>query len=388
MGLSPTIIPFVDIGVAATKLLQQRTKQEKSSKDIEPSSDYTLIMPLYNKENEIRTTLQSWEDYKDKIIVVDDGSRDNGPQIVKDMGFNLVSYGENRGKINAILEGLKQVNTKYSIVIDADVRFDKTSKKTLDDIVGEIKHDGIEGGAVEIISNVQQEGSRFLLGLQYLDHKIGMKLGKKALGGRGRKQVLVSGGFGVYKTDVLKDTIEYQLGNDSFFVGEDLERNLEVLAKGGQIGYYEGFRVIAEAPKTWREFTTQRIRWKEGELRYISKYLKKMRGKALAESIFTTIVSTIGNPIKVASIPIITYYGFSEPFIHSPSFQAPDVLAAFYGTFVLLSAVLAKYTLSNKEFYRNLDTIALYPFFKLYEMVATLPAYKIMFRGLSKTGMK
>ena len=41
-------------------------------------------------------------------------------------------------------------------------------------------------------------------------------------------------------------------------------------------------------------------------------------------------------------------------------------------------------TLSNKDFLKNLDSIALYPLFKMYELVATLPAYRTIIPGLGR----
>ncbi len=374
MFKSPSLIPIIGLGDILVRLLKKRKRPEEEAKSNgEPNSDYTIIMPLYNKEGVIRDVLESWRDYKDRLLVVDDLSQDNGSRIVEEMGFNLLRCERNGRKVGAVWEGLKQVGTKYSLIVDADVVPDKSSEKTLDQIVGEIDRDGIEGGTCEIISNVNQEGLHYLLVLQWLDHKNGMRFGKRFHGTGKKKRVLVSGGFGIYRTDVLKEITQYQMNRErSSFVGEDLERNLEIIARGGQIGFYGGFRVVAEAPKNWKEFIKQRVRWTEGELIYFSKYYRALtKGKIfdrLANEVrFNTVFNKYGNPVKVATIPLLAYYSAIDP----------EPLTFFAGTSVAISGFIFMNCLPHREFFKNIHYITTYPLYKMAEMVISLGAYRV-----------
>ena len=54
---------------------------------------FSVIIPLFNKENEIKSTLESvlsqtFQDFE--VIVIDDGSTDNGKKIVEDFNNSKI----------------------------------------------------------------------------------------------------------------------------------------------------------------------------------------------------------------------------------------------------------------------------------------------------------
>ncbi|MGY0149801.1 glycosyltransferase family 2 protein [Edwardsiella tarda] len=90
----------------------------------------SVIIPLYNKENFILTTLcsilkQNLSNYE--IIIIDDGSTDDSVNIVRDFiisnslsyKFKLFSY-ENGGVSVARNRGIKKANGKFLVFLDAD----------------------------------------------------------------------------------------------------------------------------------------------------------------------------------------------------------------------------------------------------------------------------
>ncbi|MCZ7399982.1 MAG: glycosyltransferase family 2 protein [Candidatus Methanoperedens sp.] len=85
----------------------------------------SVIIPLYNKGNCVERTLRSIlkQTYQDfEIIVVDDGSTDNGPEIVKkfiDPRINLIQQ-DNRGPGAARNIGLTHTKGEYVVFLDAD----------------------------------------------------------------------------------------------------------------------------------------------------------------------------------------------------------------------------------------------------------------------------
>lgn len=91
--------------------------------------EVTIIVPAFNEEEEISNCLDSllrlnYPKNKYEIIVVDDGSRDRTPQIVRnyeDKYFNIrLLSKKNGGKASAQNLGLKHANGKYILVTDAD----------------------------------------------------------------------------------------------------------------------------------------------------------------------------------------------------------------------------------------------------------------------------
>jgi glycosyltransferase involved in cell wall biosynthesis len=87
--------------------------------------EFSLVIPLYNKEKEIIRTLESvFSQTKQpyEVIVVDDGSSDSGPQLVEQIFGNRVKliYQQNRGVSAARNKGISEASCSYICLLDAD----------------------------------------------------------------------------------------------------------------------------------------------------------------------------------------------------------------------------------------------------------------------------
>lgn len=90
----------------------------------------SLIIPAYNEANRIRETLavvQDYlerQDYESEVIVVDDGSTDGTPDVVREAAGSrtrVVSLPQNMGKGAAVREGmLPHATGAYRVFFDAD----------------------------------------------------------------------------------------------------------------------------------------------------------------------------------------------------------------------------------------------------------------------------
>lgn len=86
---------------------------------------FSVIIPLYNKENYIENTLksvinQSFEDFE--VIIVNDGSTDssvNKAQIWLDKRFKIINQ-ENKGASYSRNKGIEMATGKYIALLDAD----------------------------------------------------------------------------------------------------------------------------------------------------------------------------------------------------------------------------------------------------------------------------
>lgn len=85
----------------------------------------SVVIPLYNKERDIKNTLdsvfaQSFTDFD--VIVVNDGSIDKGPKIVQSIKDKRLHYYStpNQGAAKARNYGVSKSNSKYIAFIDAD----------------------------------------------------------------------------------------------------------------------------------------------------------------------------------------------------------------------------------------------------------------------------
>lgn len=100
----------------------------------------TVVIPLYNKAPHIKATLQSILSQTvqpSEIIVVDDGSTDNGPEIVAtfaDQGVRLIQQ-PNQGESAARNTGVISSKTEYVAFLDADDHWLPEHLATLNNLV-------------------------------------------------------------------------------------------------------------------------------------------------------------------------------------------------------------------------------------------------------------
>lgn len=92
----------------------------------------SILIPVFNEQNTIREILKQVSEASlsiDKeIIIVDDGSLDKTPQILKDLKkdfeFKLLTHQKNKGKGASIRTGLAQITGDFVIIQDADLEYD------------------------------------------------------------------------------------------------------------------------------------------------------------------------------------------------------------------------------------------------------------------------
>lgn len=91
---------------------------------------FSIIIPVYNKEKEIKDTLtsvltQSFTDFE--IILVDDGSTDNSISVIKNFQDNRIKIitQKNQGVSCARNTGIKNASCKYIALLDADDKWEK-----------------------------------------------------------------------------------------------------------------------------------------------------------------------------------------------------------------------------------------------------------------------
>lgn len=90
-------------------------------------SELCVLIPAYNAELTLREVIEGVKRSRCDIVVVDDGSRDSTPRIVREMGVTLLRHPENRGKGRALRTGFTYVieqGYEAVITIDADGQHD------------------------------------------------------------------------------------------------------------------------------------------------------------------------------------------------------------------------------------------------------------------------
>lgn len=120
----------IALGFALYILLFNVVRKRKQSPKIRPE-ELTVIIPFRNEESRIRPLLQSLKAQKQlpaAFIFVDDHSTDNGKAVIQqELSESAISFATLSlshpvsGKKKAVFEGVKTVNTPYTLTLDADV---------------------------------------------------------------------------------------------------------------------------------------------------------------------------------------------------------------------------------------------------------------------------
>lgn len=100
----------------------------------EPAAIYlTIVIPCYNEADRIGNTLAqaaaflAAQPYQSELVLVDDGSRDNTPQLISEFArqatanVRLLAQPQNRGKGHAVRTGVLAGQGEFVLVTDADL---------------------------------------------------------------------------------------------------------------------------------------------------------------------------------------------------------------------------------------------------------------------------
>lgn len=114
----------------------------------------TLVLPAHNEEKHIADIIKRGFQFVDRVIVVDDGSRDNTFQAAQDAGAVVLRHRSNLGKAGALKTGCEaaiRLHTDIIALMDSDGQhkpedlprfFETLINKNLDVIVGSRKGGG------------------------------------------------------------------------------------------------------------------------------------------------------------------------------------------------------------------------------------------------------
>lgn len=83
-----------------------------------------VIIPTYNNEKTLRRVLEKTEELASNIIVINDGSNDTTPEILRDFPkITIITFSKNQGKGMALRAGFKEAlkqGFEYAITLDSD----------------------------------------------------------------------------------------------------------------------------------------------------------------------------------------------------------------------------------------------------------------------------
>lgn len=86
-----------------------------------------IIMPAYNVEKEIGKLLDNMQEYRNRLVIINDGSNDSTLSIVRNKGFKVLNNDSNKGISFSIIEGIEWAKSEgfdKIIMMDSDGQHD------------------------------------------------------------------------------------------------------------------------------------------------------------------------------------------------------------------------------------------------------------------------
>jgi len=346
-----SILPSLVIDGVESAIRKRRSSSYKFKplEFYEENNDFSIVIPAYNAEKTIGKTLKHLEKYRERTIVVDDGSKDETVKIARSFGFEVIRNETNERKIGAIKLGLENVSSTYTVLLDADSYPERP--ELLPNLIQALYDENLIAVGAQVLP---ENPNKIIEKLQYIEYKIAMEIGRRSMA-KNRKNICISGAFGAYRTRELRDVTEMQAKNPHF-EGDDLERTLYLIERGN-VGYFSDFIVRTVVPKDLKDLTTQRIRWQEGYLRVHKEFYKMLkRNDEVGLTLWYNWILNIGlHPLKLISLPFLLYYD---------AISFPLLYAGYY----LLAYSLFSSSASEEEKKLFRKYLLIYPLYSLYNL--------------------
>jgi glycosyltransferase involved in cell wall biosynthesis len=119
---------------------------------------FTVVIPLYNKQNHVKKTIETalnqiFQDFE--IVVVNDGSKDESPKVVKSINDSRIKIidQENAGVSVARNRGIKEAKADYIAFLDADDLWLPDFLQTIYDLIYKCPNAGMYATAYKISEN-------------------------------------------------------------------------------------------------------------------------------------------------------------------------------------------------------------------------------------------
>ena len=344
------------------KTLKQFRKDLERALDEEPESfkkpNYGVVTTTYRNPEEVTKTLSNFINEvgidPSDIVVVDDYSNDGGKtaDAARKFGVKVIELDENTEKVGAQRRGMEEMlrkKKKYTLASDSDTIL-ATDKETLEKSMIEMEVFDLDAMAIRILPEAplnHRKKKRFLEKLQYLEYNQAMRLGRGSMyavrennkttappsanarerlkvkyGLKSGRVINISGAFGIYNSQTLKDVLDHQ---DNVWVGDDFEHSLRILGDNKNIGYNDDAVAITACPKNIKELTKQRILWSAGYFRLqttpkiVKKLYRDKKGRAKLDRAGATVALQVGrdiamHPLKIIDLPLLVM----KPEIYMP----------------------------------------------------------------------
>ena len=231
----------------------------------------SVIIPAYNEQvNAVRTVnsliTQNYPNLE--IVFVDDGSKDETYQIVKDAFNNVANVHvftkPNGGKATALNFGIENSNADYVVCIDADTQLKSDAVSHL----MKYFYSSPNGAVAAVAGNVKVGNEiNIITKWQSIEYITSQNFDRRAFDLLNCITV-VPGAIGAFN----KEAIKIAGGFTPDTLAEDCDLTMRLLRKGYVVRNCSKAISYTEAPETFRQFMRQRFRWSFGVMQCFWKH--------------------------------------------------------------------------------------------------------------------
>lgn len=247
--------------------LENKDRVRESPKPPKKLPGLTILIPAYNEEETVAATIESalqatWPGARKKVIVIDDGSKDQTLKIAKSYSKKgvLVLHQPNGGKGRALNHGLEHVDTEFVATMDSDSYMEKDALLKL---VGYFADPKV--AAVTPLMKVW-EPKNTLEKFQRIEYLLTVF---------SRKLLSFINGINVTPGPLSmfrKSVFEHVGGYDERNILEDQEMAMRIQAHQYKIASSMDAVVYTAVPTSLSDLIKQRVRWHRGGIRNILKH--------------------------------------------------------------------------------------------------------------------
>lgn len=381
-----TLYTFLAIGLGGMRVVAAWIYKRR--KEVEDSLRYpsvTFVVPAYNEEKLISKCITSLFanalNYPGscEIIVVDDGSKDYTYEIAwatiqkcqrhwPYIRCKVIRHCVNLGKAEAIRTGVNRARGELIATVDADTWWEPNALKELVKTAEGVGYYALSG---YIHPTDGEDERRLYITLQQLEYSQGLGIYRSAQA-FGKSIIVVPGPIGLYRADTLREILN---GKTIKSVAEDMEITLEMQKKNLPIGYTDKARSATVAPKTFRAFWNQRIRWFTGGIHNMLSLYKDLLFKKRLLSLFLWDALILGygcsliEIIALLSLPIFLWFA-PDKFFFLLNLLIYATLAFLVGIFY--QAIALKFSYGQYNHKHLLVYTPLYSILRMINILARL----------------
>lgn len=266
----------------------------------------SIVMPCYNEGEHIGEAIDSllnldWPKGMLEIIVVDDRSTDNSAEVVRsyekkyDNVRLIVNKKNSGGAAQPTNIGIRNAKHAYIAVADADSTPDRDA---LIKMIGFLQEDEKVGGVTCSI-NVKRK-KNFIEKLQAIEYNV-IAFTRKLLDPV-ESVYIMPGPFALYRKKILENVN----GFDEKNMTQDIEMTWRLLSHGYKVRMCLATRVNSVAPKRFKDWWRQRVRWNIGGIQTLLKYRKLFLRKGIL-GFFVIPLFLIGYTTGLLGLVVFSY---------------------------------------------------------------------------------